>query len=116
LLLYNLFDNISFACVKFFLMQSIYVRVKRGHQTIFLNTEPTDTVNDVKGKLSGISKVPTENIRLIFNNNALEESKCLGDLKIENDSIINMVFKKEGTNDFEDVQKADESKQEKVDE
>jgi len=72
-------------------------------------------VNDVKSKLSGISKVPAENIRLIFNNNHLEESKNLNDLKIENDNIINMVFKKEGTNDFEDVQKADEAKQEKTD-
>lgn len=73
------------------------MRVKRANQTVFLNSEPTDTVHDLKSKLSGINKVPTDNIRLIFNSNPLEESKSLNDLKIENDNVLYFVYKKEGT-------------------
>jgi len=86
------------------------VRVKRANQTIFLNTEPTETVNDLKAKIAAINKVPVENIRLIINNNPLEEAKALSELKVENDAVIHLVYKKEGTNEFEDVQKPDEVK------
>lgn len=89
---------------------SLYVRVKRANQTIFLNSEPTDTVHDLKTKLSGITKVAPDSLRLVFNSNTLDESKSLNDLKIENDNVLYLVYKKEGTNEFEEVQKAEEVK------
>jgi hypothetical protein len=39
--------------------QSIYIRVKRANQTIFLYAEPSDSVGDVKGKIAAINKVYT---------------------------------------------------------
>jgi len=78
------------------------VRVKRTNQTIFLHTEPTDTIGDVKEKLSTIIKVGVDGIRLIVNV-PLEDARSLLDLKIENDSVLFMVFKKEGTNEYEEV-------------
>lgn len=72
------------------------MRAKRANQTIFLNTEPTDTISDVKLKISSINKVPAENIRVIWNNSPQDEAKALSDVKIENDAIVYFVYKKEG--------------------
>jgi len=82
---------------------SMYIRVKRTNQTIFLYEEPTDTVHAVKNKLAVITKVPHDHLRLLFNNNPLEDSRTLGDLKVENDAILHLVYKKEGTHEFEEV-------------
>jgi hypothetical protein len=77
-------------------VQSIYIRVKRANQTVFLYAEPSDSVGEVKNKLAHINKVPVDNLRLIFNNSPLEDNKTLGDYKIENDAIVLLVYKKEG--------------------
>lgn len=82
--------------ITIFFVQSIYIRVKRANQTVFLYAEPSDSVGDVKNKLFHINKVPVENLRLIFNNSPLEDNKTLGDYKIENDAIVLLVYKKEG--------------------
>jgi Ubiquitin family len=54
-------------------------------------------VGDVKGKIAHINKVPADTQRLIFNNTPLDEQKSLGDYKIDNDAIVLLVYKKEGT-------------------
>ena len=81
---------------------SQYVRVKRLKQTIFLNCEPTDTVMDVKTKLQQFAGKGPDDIRLLADNNPLDETKTLADLKVENDAVVCMVFMKEDGNEKTD--------------
>src|SRR5215467_12602414 len=74
----------------------MYIRVKRQKQTIFLSTDPNETVADVKKKLADINKISQGKIRLLTGETVMEDSKTIGDLKIENEKIIFMVYKKEG--------------------
>eukprot|EP01112_Ceratiomyxa_fruticulosa_P007284 TRINITY_DN1886_c0_g1_i3.p1 TRINITY_DN1886_c0_g1~~TRINITY_DN1886_c0_g1_i3.p1 ORF type:complete len:101 (-),score=19.64 TRINITY_DN1886_c0_g1_i3:172-474(-) len=83
---------------------SMYVRVKRAKQTIFLYVEPTDLVQEVKHKIASINKIPNiEDIRLIFQGANLEDARTLAELKVENDSVIFLVYRKEGSSEFEEV-------------
>lgn len=77
-------------------LQSMYIRVKRANQTIFIYAEPSDSIVDVKTKIAAINKVPVDSLRLIFANNPLEDSKTLVDYRIENDNVVFVVYKKEG--------------------
>jgi hypothetical protein len=77
-----------------FMHKSMYVRVKRPKQTIFLNVEPSDSIATVKGKVSQLSSVPASNIRLVFNGIYLDDEKTIGDNKIENDNILFQIHKK----------------------
>lgn len=77
---------------------STYIRVKRTNQTIFLYVEPTETLVDVKKKISAIVKTPVDNIRLLnTQHQPLQEDKTVADNKVENDQVVYWVQKKEGT-------------------
>ena len=57
---------------------SLYIRVKRSNQTIFLHVEPMDTFQDVKGKLKVILYPPdgrdaNEGLQLLKNENLTED-------------------------------------------
>lgn len=96
---------------------SMYIRVKRTNQTIFLYVEPTNTIGEVKKKISAIIKTPSNNIRLLnLQKTPLEDEKTITDYKIENESIVYWVQKKEGTNEWEEpnIQKLDPSSKEEV--
>lgn len=75
----------------------MYVRVKRQKQTIFLYTEPTESVADLKKKVAEINGVAAARIRLLYGDVVLDDSKTVGDHKIENEKVLYMVSKKEGT-------------------
>jgi len=79
--------------------------VKRQKQTVFLSTDPSERIADLKKKLSDINAVPPARIRLLLNESspALEDDKTVGDLKLENDRVVYMVYKKDGTEEFEHV-------------
>jgi hypothetical protein len=81
----------------------MYIRVKRKNQTIFLYTDQTEKIADVKGKIAKINEHPADQLALIFNDHRLEDDKTVADAKIENDNIVFLVYKKEGSNDFEEV-------------
>jgi hypothetical protein len=74
----------------------MYIRVKRQKQTIFLYTEPQESIQRVKSKISRLNNIPIEKIRLIYNEIPLEDDKTIQDYKIENDKIVYLVYKKEG--------------------
>jgi hypothetical protein len=45
---------------------SIYVRIKRQKQTIFMHCEPNDTALELKAKIASLGhQAPIENIRLL---------------------------------------------------
>ena len=75
---------------------SLYIRVKRSNQTIFLHVEPMDTFQDVKGKLKVILYPPdgsdaNEGLQLLKNENLTEDlpdMATLVDHNIENDACI----------------------------
>mmetsp|Transcript_2411 Transcript_2411/g.3171 ORF Transcript_2411/g.3171 Transcript_2411/m.3171 type:complete len:101 (-) Transcript_2411:191-493(-) len=94
---------------------SMYIRAKRTNQTIFLYVEPSETVTDVRKKISAIIKTPVDNVRLLSTNKTpLDDAKTLAESKIENDSVVFWVQKKEGTEEWEQVnlQKIEASKPE----
>lgn len=75
----------------------MYVRVKRHKQTVFLYTEPTESVADLKKRIAEINSVQPARIRLLYGDVALDESKTVGDHKIENEKVLFLVYKKDGT-------------------
>ncbi|GAM19482.1 hypothetical protein SAMD00019534_026570, partial [Acytostelium subglobosum LB1] len=75
---------------------ALYFRVKRAEQTIFLQAEPTDTVQKLKGDVAIINKLtdkPADYIRFIYDGAVLEDKKTINQLNIPNDSIICLVYK-----------------------
>jgi len=85
---------------------SDYVRVKRKKTTIFLYVDQTDTAHDLRAKVNLITKVPTTDIKFYLDRNGellIDEHKSLADLKVENDQELYMVYKKEGTDEWEEI-------------
>lgn len=75
----------------------MYIRAKRTNQTIFLYVESSETITDVRRKISAIIKTPVDNVRILSSNKIpLDDAKTLAESKIENDSVIYWVQKKEG--------------------
>lgn len=80
---------------------SMYVRVKRAKQTIFLHVEPTETILEVKQKIQALTDKPVFEQRLFLHGSDqhklhLEDAKSLAELKVENDAILALVYKVEG--------------------
>lgn len=48
-------------------------------------------------KINAEDKKSTEQIGLIFNDNQLDNDKTVGESKVENDNIVYLVYKKDGT-------------------
>jgi len=60
-------------------------------------------VADVKAKIAKINaedKKNVESIALIFNDNHLENDKTVGESKVENDNVVYLAYKKDGTQIF----------------
>mmetsp|Transcript_20555 Transcript_20555/g.36666 ORF Transcript_20555/g.36666 Transcript_20555/m.36666 type:complete len:96 (-) Transcript_20555:356-643(-) len=74
---------------------SMYIRVKRQKQTIFLQVEPSDTVLEVKSKLQDLCEQPPENQMLYKDEAPLEDARRLAELHIENDDILALTFLQE---------------------
>eukprot|EP01118_Nematostelium_gracile_P001446 TRINITY_DN1148_c0_g1_i1.p1 TRINITY_DN1148_c0_g1~~TRINITY_DN1148_c0_g1_i1.p1 ORF type:complete len:101 (+),score=30.72 TRINITY_DN1148_c0_g1_i1:99-401(+) len=84
---------------------ALYIRAKRTNQTIFLSVDSTDTILEVKKKISSVIKTPVDNIKLLSETERKEfpDEKTLGDLQVDNDAIVYWVQKKEGTDEWETV-------------
>mmetsp|Transcript_31208 Transcript_31208/g.83735 ORF Transcript_31208/g.83735 Transcript_31208/m.83735 type:complete len:88 (-) Transcript_31208:424-687(-) len=63
---------------------SMYIKIKRQRQTIFLNCEPGDTIISLKQKIKAINSVPAEDQRLIVP----EDKVVCDDNKVSNLIII----------------------------
>ncbi|TFJ88281.1 hypothetical protein NSK_000630 [Nannochloropsis salina CCMP1776] len=85
---------------------SMYVRVKRNHQTIFLHVEPNETVQSVKAQVGEVLGQSVENIRLYGSDRTrdMADGSSLAEYQdIKNDSIIYAVFRNEGGEGWERI-------------
>eukprot|EP01006_Ploeotia_vitrea_P000631 TRINITY_DN103379_c0_g1_i1.p1 TRINITY_DN103379_c0_g1~~TRINITY_DN103379_c0_g1_i1.p1 ORF type:complete len:130 (+),score=22.76 TRINITY_DN103379_c0_g1_i1:35-391(+) len=81
---------------------SMYVRIKRKKQTIFLHCDTTDTPLSLKEKVAQINNMPVENQRLLLGKQLLEDTAQLQEQGVKNDTVLFLVYK-EADDKWEEV-------------
>ena len=81
----------------------MYIRAKRKNETLFIESEPTETTADLKKKIAAVVEKTPSSLRLLFQDNVLDDETTLSDANIENDAILHLVYKVPGSDEYEEV-------------
>ncbi|KAH0670435.1 hypothetical protein KY290_025857 [Solanum tuberosum] len=76
--------------------RAMYIRVKRNKTTYFIQCDPTETILQMKEKLSNLIDQPANDQQLVLMpaGDVLEDSKSLADQKVENDAVVALTLRK----------------------